>query len=117
MKGFKYHVKLLCILYFTSLLLAGCSIESDRTRFARYRTTDDVLHSATEIIRATLDDPRTLKEYDSLLELEAAFLDIRFGAASDYKAWQDYRLEYEANEIPSACWNVWGLNNAPQRRL
>jgi hypothetical protein len=96
MKGFKYHLKLLCILYFTSLLLAGCSIESDRTRFARYRTTDDVLHSATEIIRATLDDPRTLKEYDSLLELEAAFLDIRFGAASDYKAWQDYRLEYEA---------------------
>jgi hypothetical protein len=95
-KGFNCHTRLLHILILTSLLLAGCRNEGDRARSARYRTTDDVLQRATQIIRATLDDPRTLKERDGELELEEAFLDPRFGVASDYKAWQDYRLEYEA---------------------
>ena len=97
MKGFKYQPGLLCILYFTSILLvAGCSNEGDHARSARYRTTDDVLQRATDIIRATLDDPRSLKEHDGQLELEEALLDHRFGVAADYKAWQGYRLEYEA---------------------
>ena len=96
MKGFKHQPELLCLLYLISLLLAGCNIDSDRGRSVRYRVTDDVLQRDTEIIRTTLDDPRTLKERDSQLELEEAFLDPRFGVAADYKAWQDYRSKYEA---------------------
>jgi hypothetical protein len=96
MKGFKRHSRLLYILIFVSLLLAGCRNQSDRSRSARYRTTDDVLQRATEIIRTTLDDPQTLKECDGQLELKEAFLDPLFGVAADYKAWQNYRLKYEA---------------------
>jgi hypothetical protein len=102
MKGFKHHRKQLCILFLTSLLLAGCRSESDQARFTRYRMTDAVLQRAGEIIRATLDDPRTLKERDSQLELGSAFIDPRFGVAADYKAWRDYRSEYEAR-IDSVC--------------
>lgn len=96
MKGFKRHSMLLCILYFISLLLAGCSSDGDLARSAQYRATDDVLQRAAEIVQASLDDPLSLRERDGQLELEETFLDPRFGVAADYKAWWDYRLKYEA---------------------
>jgi hypothetical protein len=91
--------KLLCITVSSLLVLAGCRNAGDRARSEaalRFQTTDEVLQQAEDIMRKTLDDPRTLQEYDSLLELGPAYLDPRFGVAADYAAWHDYRVEYEA---------------------
>lgn len=91
--------RLLCITVSASLVLAGCRNAGDWTRSEaalRFRTTDEVLRRGVEILRKTLDDPRTLQEHDSLLQLEAPFLDPRFGVAADYAVWRDYRLRYEA---------------------
>ena len=79
MNGFKSNTRLLYIVVCTSLTLAGCRNETA----LRYETTDEVLARAAEIMRKTLDDPRTLQEYDSLLELGPAYLDPRFGVAAD----------------------------------
>jgi len=92
MSAVKRNTRLLYIVTCTSLMLAGCRDEG----VLRYETTDEVLARAAEIMRQTLDDPRTLQEHDSLLELGAAYLDPRFGVAADYATWHDYRLEYEA---------------------
>lgn len=92
MNGVKPRTRLLYIVVCISLMLAGCRDETA----LRYETTDEVLARAAEIMRQTLDDPHTLQQHDSLLELGAAYLDPRFGVAADYAIWRDYRSEYEA---------------------
>lgn len=92
MNGVKRYTRLLSILVCASLSLPGCHSEAA----LRYEATDEVLGRAAEIMRKTLDDPRTLQEYDSLLELGPAYLDPQFGVAADYVAWRDYRSGYEA---------------------
>lgn len=98
MNGVKRYARLLFILVCTSSLAAGSRSEGDRARreaALRYQTTEEVLRRGAEMMRKALDDPRTLQEYDSQLEMEAAFLDPRFGVAADYAAWRDYLVEYE----------------------
>jgi hypothetical protein len=102
MRRFNHSQKQLCVLFSTLLSLAGCRNESDRARSTLYQKTDEVLQRAGDIIRATLDDPRTLKARDSQLEMAAAFIDPQFGVAADYKSWRDYRSTLEAR-IDSVC--------------
>jgi hypothetical protein len=90
---------LLPVVLCTSLSLAGCRSEADRARSqtaGRFQATDEVLQRAEAIVRRTVSDPRTLQAYDSLLTLEPAYLDPRFGVVANYAVWRDLRIEYEA---------------------
>ena len=95
-KDAKHSARPFCALFIMALVLAGGCRQGDHARSARYRTTDETLRRAEELVRTTLDNPRTLEERDGGLELGEAFLDTRFGIAADYKAWRGYRSEYEA---------------------